>query len=111
ACQDVIGAGEIDGQLQCPDIEVDGVVIELSEVLAGWAIDVCTAFLEGVKSAIEPLDQIRNGAAEVAESPLDSGKPADHAAEDQAGGGQRGIERKATNRNRPFRRHPATPTR
>src|SRR5436853_1975063 len=42
AGEDVIGAGELDGQPQCPWIEVDGVVVELLEICARRMVNILT---------------------------------------------------------------------
>src|SRR5207248_8755413 len=86
AGQDVIGAGEIDRQLQRADVEVHRVVVELAQVLARRTVDVRAALFECVKAAVEPLDEVRNRAAEVAERPLDVWEALDDAAEDEARG-------------------------
>src|SRR5436190_15588220 len=58
AGQDVSGAGELDGQPQRARVEIDRVVIELLQVGAGRAVDVCAALAEGVESAVEALDEV-----------------------------------------------------
>ena len=101
----MIGAGEIDRQLQRADVEVHRVVVEVAQVLARRTVDVRAALFECVKAAVEPLDEVRNRAAEVAERPLDVGKALDDAAEDEARGGECRVEREADERHQPIVRH------
>src|SRR5947209_6862717 len=60
AGEDMIGSGEVDRQLQRAHIEVHRVVVELAKIFAGRLVDIGAAFFEGMKSAIEPLDKVRN---------------------------------------------------
>src|SRR5207244_2668683 len=69
ARQDVMGPGKADGKFDGPWIEVDGVVIKLFQICAGRLWDVGATFAECFEAAIEPLNQIGNCAAEVAEDP------------------------------------------
>src|SRR5437763_15000731 len=48
AGDDMVGAGELDGQAQRARVEVHRVVVKLLEVGAGWAVDVLAAFGEGM---------------------------------------------------------------
>src|SRR5882672_1566292 len=83
AGEDVIGAGELDRQLQRALVEVHGVVVELAQVAARLAIDVGAAILERVEAAIEPLGEVRNRAAEMTERPADAWIALGDAAEHQ----------------------------
>ena len=69
AGDDVVDAGEIDGELDRLRIEVDGVVVELLEVRAGRPRDVGAALAEGFEAAVEPFGKIRDRAAEMARAP------------------------------------------
>src|SRR5438128_9371827 len=99
AGEDVIGSGEVDRQLQRAHIEVHGVVVELAKIFARRLVDVGAAFFEGMKSAIEPLDKVRNRATKVAENPFDAREAPHRAAEYEAGCGERRVERKSDERH------------
>src|SRR5207237_2096048 len=73
----------------------------LLEIFAWRPIDICAAFLERMKSPIEPFDEIRNRAAEVSESPFDAREALDDAAENETRGGERRVQRKADERHQP----------
>ena len=98
AGEDVIRAREIDRELERTLIEVDRVVVEPAEIRRRRPIDVRTAILERVKAAVEPLGEVRNRAAEMAERPSDLRKALDDAAEDERGGGECRIEEEAAQR-------------
>src|SRR5882724_12147734 len=91
AGEDVIGAGEVDRQLQRALVEVDGVVVELLQVGARRPVDLRAAVLEIVEAAVEALDQIRDRAAEMTERPLDLREALGHTVEGERSGGQRRI--------------------
>src|SRR5262245_2293530 len=55
AGEHVIGAGEVDGELQRALVEVHGVVVEVLEVTARLLLDVRAAVLERVDAAIQRL--------------------------------------------------------
>ncbi len=103
--KDLAGAGEADGQLERAWIEVDGIEVKLFEVGAGRARDVFAAVGKGFITAVEAFGQVRDSAAEMAEHPLDVGKSLRHAAEDEAGGGKRGVHEEADERHEPVVEH------
>ena len=80
-------------------VEVHRVVVELFQVFAWRPIDVGTALLERMESAIEALDEIRNRASEVSEGPFDAREAVDGAAEDETRRRQRSVERKSDERH------------
>ena len=63
------------------------------------------AVLERVEAAIEPLGEIRNRAAEVAERPADLREALRHAGEHQRRRGQRRVEQEADERHQPVLLH------
>jgi hypothetical protein len=100
----VTGAGELEHQAYCGGIEVHSVMEEvLHEVVAGRPIDVAAALGDGVESAVESFGKVGNGAAEMAEHPVDSGKSVDHATEHELGG------RKGCVHGKPYERHQPLP--
>src|SRR5260370_6477331 len=101
AGQDVIRARNVDRQLQRVAVEIYRVVVELLQVFAWRPIDIRTAFLECVESAIEPLDEIWNRAAEMAEGPFDARETIDGSAEDKTRRRERRVQRKADQRHQP----------
>src|SRR5450759_2893189 len=101
AGDDVVDAGEIDGELAGLRAEVDGVEVELLEIAAGWARDVGAALAEGFKSAVETLGKIRDRAAEVAEGPLNAREAFGDSAEDEFGGGEGGVHQESNQRHQP----------
>ena len=105
AGEDLAGAAEADGQLKRARIEVNGIEVKLFKIGAGRARDVSAAFGKGFKTAVEALSQVRNGAAKMAEHPLDIGKSLRHAAEDEAGGGKSGVHEEADERHEPVIEH------
>ena len=105
AGEDVAGAGEFDGEAQGALVEVDGVVVEGAEVFAGGTVDVGAAFFEGVEAAVEAFDEVGDGSAEVAEGPADAREAIDDAAEDEAGGGEGGVEGEADQGHEPVLLH------
>src|SRR5947209_3341340 len=95
AGEDVIGAGELDSELQRPLIEVHGVVVEVLQVGAGLALNRRAAVLERVEAAIQTLREIRNRAAEVTERPADVREALGDAAEHERRGRERRVEQEA----------------
>src|SRR5258706_8822413 len=85
--EDVIGAGEVDRELQRALVEVDRVVVELLQVAARRALDLRAAVLERMETAVETFGQIRDRAAQVAERPADVRVALRHAGEGERGGG------------------------
>ena len=63
------------------------------------------AVLERVEAAIEPLGEIRNRAAEMAERPADARIALDDAAEDERRGRERRVEEKPDQRHQPVLLH------
>ena len=105
AGKDLAGASEVDGQFERTGIEVNGIEVKLFEIGAGRARDVFAAIGKGFIAAVEALGEIRDGAAEVREDPFDVGKTLGHAAEDEAGGGERGVHEEADERHEPVVEH------
>src|SRR5882724_311656 len=105
AGKDLAGAGEADGQLKRAGIEVDSIVIKFFEIGAGRARDVFAAVGKSFIAAVEAFGEIRDGAAEVSEDPFDVGKALSHAAEDETGGGERGVHEEADERHEPVVEH------
>src|SRR6185437_1301104 len=105
AGEDLACAAEADSKLERAGIEVHGIEIKLFEIRAGRARDVFAAFGKGFKTAVEAFSQVWNGAAEMAEHPLDIGKSLRHAAEDEAGGGESGVHEEADERHEPIIEH------
>ena len=103
--KDLADAGEADGQLERAWIEVNGIEIKLFEIGTGRARDVFATVGKGFIAAVEALGEIRDGAAEVREDPFDVGKTLNHAAEDEAGGGERGVHEEADERHEPVVEH------
>src|SRR5581483_6131078 len=95
AREDVVRSGELDGKPERVHVEVDRVEVEVAQICARRAIDVAPAVLEREKAAIQPLGEIGNRAAEVAERPADSRKPLEDSGKDQRRGGERGVEQEA----------------
>src|SRR5262249_26571667 len=67
--------------------------------------DVNAAFGEGFIAAVEAFGEVWDSAAEMAEHPLDIGKSFRHAAEDEGGGGERGVHEEADERHEPVVKH------
>src|SRR5262249_2130234 len=77
-----------------PRIEVDRVVEEaIFQVLAGRLVDVLPALAEGGEPPVQPLSQVWNGSAQMAEHPPDAGKALDHAG-DTRGAPASGVSNK-----------------
>src|ERR1700688_1307724 len=105
AGEEVVGAGESQGQLERAGIEVHRVEVEPLEDLAGRPSEMDAALAEGVEPAVEPLGQVGDGAAQVAQHPADAGEPFGDAAEHQLGRGERGVEQEAHQRHQPVLGH------
>ena len=71
------------------------VVVELLEVRAGQRVDLRAALGEVAKAVVEPLHQVRDRAAEVADDPADVGQVAQHPVEAHPGHGQCRVEGEA----------------
>ena len=105
AGEHVVGAGEVDCELQCALIEVHRVVVELLQVRARFLLNIHAAVLERVEAAVEPLGEIRNRAAQMAERPANLRKPLGHAGEDERRRGERRVEEKPDERHQPVLLH------
>jgi len=72
---------------------------------ASVAAEVDAAFGEGLESAVQPLHEIGDRPAQVAQDPADAGEARHNAAEDEARRCQRGVEWKTDQRHQPVILH------
>src|SRR5579864_951505 len=93
AGKNLAGSCKLDGQLNGARIEVDGIKVELLQIAAGPPLDILATIRKGFKTAVQPLRQIWDRTAQMAQHPADSREALRHAAEDQAGRGQGGIHK------------------
>src|SRR5205085_1774759 len=105
AGENLTRTGEIDGKPHGHWIEVHRIEIKASQILARLRRDLCPAIRKRLPAAIQSLGEIRNGAAKVAEYPLDVRIALGHAGEYELRRGECRVEQEADEWHQPIVRH------
>src|SRR6266851_5790868 len=105
ARENLRGAREIDGESQCVRIEIRGIEIKTSQIIARWLVDVHATIRKSAPASIESLSQIGNCSAEVAEHPLDVRVALGNSSKDKLRRRESRVEKKSDERHQPIIRH------